>query len=262
MSFVDAHDFPVDLVLRVLGVPGSTYHDWRARQAAPSRRQMEDAELLEMIVKIRASHEYAATYGSPRVWLALRRQGVRCGRKRIERIMRVNGLQGAFLRKGWKGGSTKQNPRHTAAPDLVDRDFTATAPNRLWVADLTRIPTAEGVLWLASLRDAFSNKVVGWATAARADTDLVLTALGHALRSRNVHDGQLIHHSDKGCQGEFNRSSQHFDHRGVRWAGTRSWSRCSKGRGGSGRRTERCGRRCVRRVGLSPRALCSGSSGS
>jgi hypothetical protein len=164
MSFVDAHDFPVDLVLRVLSIPASTYYDWRTRQAAPGRRQLEDAELLEMIVKIRASHEFAGTYGSPRVWLALRRQGVRCGRKRVERIMRANGLQGAFRRKGWKGDSTKQNPRHTAAPDLVDRDFTATAPNRLWVADLTRILTGEGVLWLASVRDAFSNKVVGWAT--------------------------------------------------------------------------------------------------
>jgi putative transposase len=261
MSFVDAHDFPVDLVLRVLGVPASTYYDWRARQAMPGRRQLEDAQLLEMIVKIRASHEFAATYGSPRVWLALRRQGVRCGRKRVERIMRVHGLQGALLRKRWRGGSTKQNPCHTAAPDLVERDFTAAAPNRLWVADLTRIPTEEGVLWLASIRDAFSNKVVGWATAARADTELVLTALGHALRSRNVHDGQLIHHSDKGCQGGFNRSSQHLDHGGVRWAGARCWSGCPKGRGGSGPRTGRCGRRCVRRVGLSPRALCSGSSG-
>jgi putative transposase len=196
MSFIDAHDFPVDLVLRVLSVPASTYYDWRARQAVPSRRQMEDAELLEMIVKIRTAHEFAGTYGSPRVWLALRRQGVRCGRKRVERIMRENGLQGAFLRKGWKGGSTKQNPRHTAAPDLVDRDFTATAPNRLWVADLTRIPTGDGVLWLASVRDAFANKVVGWATDTRADTELVLTALDYALRSRRVHDGQLVHHSD------------------------------------------------------------------
>jgi len=209
MSFIDAHDFPVDLVLRVLSIPASAYYDWRARQVSPSRRQLEDAELLEMIVKIRTVHEFAGTYGSPRVWLQLRRQGVRCGRKRVERIMRENGLQGAFLRKGWKGGSTKQNPRHVAAPDLVDRDFTATAPNRLWVADLTRIPTGEGVLWLASVRDAFSNKVVGWATDTRADTELVLTALDHALRSRKVHDGQLVHHSDKGCQPELNRSSQH-----------------------------------------------------
>ena len=200
MSFVDAHDFPVDLVLRVLGIAPSTYYGWRARVESPSRRQLEDAELLERIEKIRSSHEFAATYGSPRIWLELRRQGVRCGRKRIERIMRSNNLQGAFLRKGWKGGSTKQNPKYTAAPDLVDRDFTASAPNRLWVADLTRIPTGEGVLWLASVRDAFSNRVVGWKTAARADTDLVLTALEYALWSRDVRAGELIHHSDKGCQ--------------------------------------------------------------
>jgi len=215
MSFIDAHDFPVDLVLRVLSIPASTYYDWRVRQAAPSRRRLEDAELLEMIVKIRTAHEFAATYGSPRVWLALRRQGVRCGRKRVERIMREHGLQGAFLRKGWKGGSTRQNPRHIAAPDLVDRDFTAPAPNRLWVADLTRILTGEGVLWLASVRDAFSNKVVGWATETRADTQLVLTALDHALRSRKIHDGQLVHHSDKGCQYTALRFTQRLHDAGI-----------------------------------------------
>jgi putative transposase len=215
MSFVDAHTFSVDLVLRVLGVPASTYYDWRARQAAPSQRQLEDAQLLEMIIKIRTAHEFAATYGSLRVWLELRRQGVRVGRKRVERIMREHGLQGAFLRKGWKGGSTKQNSRHTAAPDLVDRKFDADEPNRLWVADLTRIMTGEGVLWLASVRDAFSNKVVGWATAVRADTVLVLTALDHALRSRNVQDGQLIHHSDKGCQYTALRFTQRLADAGI-----------------------------------------------
>lgn len=101
------------------------------------RPRRENAEPLEMIVKIRTAHEFAGTYGSPRVWLELRRQGMPVGRKRVERIMREAGRQGAFLRKGWKGGSTKQNPRHTAAPDLVDRDFTATVPNRLWAADRT-----------------------------------------------------------------------------------------------------------------------------
>jgi putative transposase len=140
---------------------------------------------------------------------------VRVGRKRVERIMREHGLQGTFLRKGWKGGSTRQNPRHTAAPDLVDRDFTATAPNRLWVADLTRIPTGEGVLWLASVRDAFSNKVVGWATAARADTTLALTALNHALRSRQVRAGDLVHHSDKGCQYTALRFTQRLTDAGI-----------------------------------------------
>lgn len=168
-----------------------------------------------MIVKIRTAHEFAGTYGSPRVWLELRRQGVRVGRKRVERIMREHGLQGAFLRRGWKGGSTKQNPRHAAAPDLVDRQFHADEPNRLWVADLTRIMTGEGVLWLASVRDAFSNKVVGWATAVRADTALVLIALNHALRSRDVQDGQLIHHSDKGCQHTALRFTQRLADAGV-----------------------------------------------
>lgn len=215
MSFIDDHDFPVDLVLRVLSIPSSTYYGWRARVAAPSARQLGDAELLAKILAFRASHEFAPTYGAPRVWLELRRQGVRCGRKRIERIMREHGLRGAHLRKGWKGGSTKQNPQHTAAPDLVNRDFSRPGPNQLWVADLTRIMTGEGVLWLASARDAFSNRVVGWATAARADTNLVLRALEYGLWSRQVRAGQLTHHSDKGCQYTAIRFTQRLADAGI-----------------------------------------------
>ena len=141
--------------MRVLGIPASTYYDWRVRRTNPGPRARADAELLGMIDAIRGEHEFAATYGSPRVWLELRRRGVRVSRKRVERIMRVNGRRGA---KGWKGGSTKQNPHHTAAPDLLGRDFTATAPNTKWVADLTRILTGEGLLWLASVRDAFATR--------------------------------------------------------------------------------------------------------
>jgi len=215
MSFVDAHDFPAGLVLRVLGIAESTYYGWRARRVAPSRRQLDDAALLEQILKVRAAHEFAATYGSPRVWLELRRQGVRVGRKRVERIMRTHGLQGAHLRRGWRHGSTRQNPNHTAAPDLVDRDFRVQAPNRLWVADLTRLVTGEGVLWLASVRDAFANRIVGWATDPRATTALVLTALNHALRSRDVRAGQLIHHSDKGAQYTALRFTQRLVDAGV-----------------------------------------------
>ena len=215
MSFIDAHDFPAGLVLRVLGVAESTYYDRRARQISPSRRELDDAVLLEQILKIRAGHEFATTYGSPRVWLELRRQGVRVGRKRVERLMRTHGLQGAHLRRGWKGGSTRQNPHHTAAPDLVERDFRATAPNRLWVADLTRILTGEGVLWLASVRDAFANRIVGWATDPRATTTLVLTALNHALRSRDIRSGQLIFHSDKGAQYTALRFTQRLVDAGV-----------------------------------------------
>src|SRR4051794_38106410 len=141
-SITRAHDFPAGLVLRVLNIAESTYYDWRAPQVSPSRRQLDDAALLEQIIKIRAADEFAATYGSPPVWLELRRQGVRVGRKRVERLMRAHGLQGAHLRRGWRHGSTRQSPHHTAAPDLVERDFRATAPNRLWVADLTRLVTA------------------------------------------------------------------------------------------------------------------------
>jgi putative transposase len=91
MSFIDAHDFPAGLVLRVLGIAESTYYDWRTRRVSPSRRELDDAVLLEQILKVRAAHEFATTYGSPRVWLELRRQGVRVARKRIERLMRTHG---------------------------------------------------------------------------------------------------------------------------------------------------------------------------
>ena len=215
MSFVDAHDFPVGLVLRVLGIPESTYHHWRARRVSPSRHELDDAGLLEQIVKVRGAHEFAATYGSPRVWLELRRQGVRIGRKRVERIMREHGYRGAHLRRGWKHGSTRQDPTHTAAPDLVDRQFSADAPNQLWVADLTPLVTGEGVPWLASVRDAFANRILGWATDPRATTELVLTALNHGLRSREVRAGELIHHSDKGAQYAAIRFTQRLLDAGV-----------------------------------------------
>ncbi|MGO4618029.1 IS3 family transposase [Nocardia sp. 2YAB30] len=112
--------------------------------------------------------------------------------------MRSAGLQGAFLRRRWRVPSTRQNPRATSAPDLVERDFTAAEPNRLWVADATRIPTGQGVFWLAAVRDAFSNRIVGWKTSDRCGTDLVLGALEYAVWSRDIRDGELIHHSDRG----------------------------------------------------------------
>jgi putative transposase len=221
MSFVDGHDFPAGLVLRVLAIPESTYDDWRARHSAPARRELDDAALLEQIIKVRSVNEFAVTYGSPRVWLELRCQGVRVGRKRVERLMREHGLAGAHLRRGWKHGSTRQDRSHTAAPDLVDRDFRATAPNRLWVADLTRLLTGEAVLWLATVRDAFANRILGWVTDPRAMTALVLTALNHALSSREVRAGQLIHHSDKGAQYTALRFTQRLIDAGVApWTGS------------------------------------------
>ena len=188
--------FGVEPVLRVLGVASSTYHGWVRQQADPSRRRRDDETITAEIVDVHTLS--GGTYGSPRVHQILRRRGVRVSRKRVERLMRQAGLQGAFLRKKWRASSTRQDPRAAPAPDRVNRDFTAPAPNRLWVADATRIPTGEGVFWLAAVRDAFSNRIVGWKTSDRCDTDLVLGAMEYAVWSRDVRDGQLVHHSDRG----------------------------------------------------------------
>ncbi|CCH32976.1 IS3 family transposase [Actinosynnema sp. NPDC047251] len=188
--------FGVEPVLRVLGIASSTYHGWVRRQAEPPRRRRDDETITAEIVDIRTAS--GGTYGSPRVHQVLRRRAVRVSRKRVERLMRQAGLQGAFLRKKWRTSSTRQDPRATPAPDRVNRDFTAPAPNRLWVADATRIPTGEGTFRLAAVRDAFSNRIVGWKTGDRCDTDLVLGALEYAIWSRDVRDGQLVHHSDRG----------------------------------------------------------------
>ncbi|MFR9797117.1 IS3 family transposase [Streptomyces sp. MS06] len=144
----------------------------------------------------------------PRVHAVLRREGAHVGRKRVERLMRQAGLQGVSPRR--PRGFTRRNPAAESAPDMVQRDFIADAPYRLWVADISLIPTGEGPWWLASIRDAFSRRIVGWHTSERADADLVLTALEYALHGRPVEPGTLIHHSDHGCQGGFNRSSQHL----------------------------------------------------
>jgi transposase InsO family protein len=175
--------------------------------------------------------------------------------------MRAAGRRGRAPKR-WRT-TTVPDPTATPPADLIGRDFaTATAAlNARWCGDITYIHTWEGWLYLATVIDLGSRRVVGWATADHLRTDLIDHALVNAVTSRRPARG-VIFHSDRGCQGEFNQSSQHLDHGGVRWAGTRSWSGCPKRRGGSGRRTGRCGRRCVRRVGLSPRALCSGSSGS
>jgi putative transposase len=203
MSFVDQHRdrFGVEPILRVLQIPVSTFYGWLAQQRDPCQRRRQDAWLVG---KIRAVHgRSGGTYGAPRVHAQLRRDGVRTSRKRVARLMGQAGLQGAFLRKRWRC-STRQDPRATPAPDLVDRNFKAEAPNRLWVADISRIGTGEGPLWLAGVRDAFSRRIVGWEASDRADVELVLGALEYAVWGRGL-DGdpaqrRLIHHSDRGAE--------------------------------------------------------------
>jgi putative transposase len=210
MSFVSEHHdrFGVEPILRVLELPVSTFYGWLAQQRRPCRRRCQDALLLG---KIRAVHQRSGgTYGAPRVHAQLRRDGVRTSRKRVERLMASHGLQGAFVRKRWRC-STGQDPRATPAPDLVDRKFKTEAPNRLWVADISRIPTGEGPLWLASVCDAFSRRIVGWKASDRADVELVLGALEYAVWGRGLDDDpaqrRLVHHSDRGAQRGFKGSS-------------------------------------------------------
>ena len=177
---------------RVLGVSPSGYYAWRSRtQSARARR---DEELREAI---RAIHEASrGTYGVPRVHAELAAQGCRVSRKRVARLMREAGLAGVSRRRGVR--TTCADSSHRAAPDRVERQFQAEAPDRIWVADITYVPTWAGFLYLAVVLDVFSRRVVGWSMANHLRTELVLNALNMALARRRP--GQVIHHSDQGTQ--------------------------------------------------------------
>jgi putative transposase len=215
MSFVEAHRdrFGVEPVLRVLEIPVSTFYGWLARRRRPSPRDIEETWLGEQIQRIHT--DSGGTYGSPKVHAQLRREGIRVSRKRVERLMRTHGLQGAFLRK-CRRSSTRRDPAATPAPDLVNRNFNSDAPDRLWVADISRIPTGEGALWLASVRDAFSRRIVGWKASDRADTELVLGALEYGLWSRKVERERLVFHSDHGGPYTAIRFTQRLVEAGAR----------------------------------------------
>jgi putative transposase len=185
--------FPIATLCRVLGVSPSGYYAWSERP--PSARVQADEILLEQIRAIHAQSR--GTYGARRIRIELREQGIPCARKRIARLMRQAGLAGAQRRR--YRGTTRQNREATAAPDLVQRDFTALGPNQLWVADVTYVPTGEGWLYLATVLDAWSRRIVGWAMGETLRTDLVLEALNMAVWNRRPAAG-VVHHSDRGAQ--------------------------------------------------------------
>jgi len=203
------HTFGVAPLLAAIGEPVSTFYARSSRQ--PSAGAVADAAVAERIEAI--WERSRRSYGAPRIHTMLAREGILVGRKRVARLMRQLRIAGAHLHKHWK--TTRQDRSATAAPDLVERDFTAAAPNTLWVADLAYIKTLQGILYLAVVLDVFSRKVVGWQMADTMTTDLVLSAFEMGLWRRDVMRDGLIHHSDKGSQGGFNRSSQHLDHGGA-----------------------------------------------
>ena len=158
-------------------------------------RSRQDAVLTE---KIREVHERSRqTYGYPRVHAELRALGVGCGRRRVARLMREAGLRGCL--RGRSRRTTRRDPRATPAPDLVARDFRASAPDRLWLADITYVKTGEGFLHVAFVLDAHSRRIVGWSMASHLRTELVVDALEMALWRREPGAG-LVHHTDRGSQ--------------------------------------------------------------
>lgn len=185
--------FPIATMARVLGVSETGYYAWRHR--SPSTHALADAALLKRVRTVHASSR--ETYGSPRVHAELRAGGERHGRKRIARLMREAGLIGASRRRNGPI-TTRRDKEARPAPDLVDRRFSAPGPNRLWVADITFIPTAAGFLYLAVVLDAWSRKIVGWSMANHLRAELVLDALEMAVGQRRPRD--VIHHSDQGSQ--------------------------------------------------------------
>jgi transposase InsO family protein len=212
-SYIEEHRerFGVEPICTTLEVSASAYYE-RAK-GKRSARVIEDERLLE---RIREVHErnYCA-YGYRRMWIALKREGEEVGKGRVQRLMRDAGIQGAKRRgKPWR--TTKPDPEARRRPDLVERDFSAEAPNRLWVGDLTYLRSWEGVTYLAFVLDAFSRKVVGWQLASHMRTDLVLDALRMALAQREPGaDFELVAHTDRGSQYTSADYTQELDDHGV-----------------------------------------------
>ena len=182
----------VATMCRVLGVSPSGYYAWRRR--GRSDRWRRDEELRGAIRTIHKASR--GTYGMPRVHAELVAGGLGVSRKRVARLMRVAGLAGVSRRRGVR--TTRVDRSHGAAPDRVERRFRADAPDRLWVADITYVPTWTGFVYLAMVLDVFSRKVVGWAMAHHLRTELVLAALNMAIGQRRPKE--VVHHSDKGSQ--------------------------------------------------------------
>jgi len=193
---------------RVLEVSTSGYYAWRKRER--SQRAREDAMLTAAIKRIH--EESSGTYGAPRIHAKLRREGYRIGRKRVARLMRAAGLRGVSRRSFVTTTSRDQAAR--PAPDLVERDFSATAPNQLWVADITYVPTATRFMYLSVVIDAFGRRVVGWSMAGHLRAELVVDALEMAVRQRRPQN--VVHHSDQGSQYTSIAFGQRCKRAGVR----------------------------------------------
>ncbi len=206
MSFISAHRerWGVEPICRTLEVAPSTYY--AAANRPPCARQVGDQALRPEVARVHKDNY--GVYGAHKVWRQLNREGFEVGRDRVRRLMRK--LQLAGVRRGKVKRTTVPSETSERPQDLVERTFMATAPNRLWVADLTYVSAWTGFVYAAFVVDVFSRRIVGWRVAASLRAELALDALEMAIWGRRSQqlDG-LVHHSDRGVQGGFNRSSQH-----------------------------------------------------
>ena len=200
VAFIDAHreTYGVEPICAQLPIAPSTYYEAKARQADPSRvpaRAQRDEVLRGAITHV--WHANRRVYGVRKVWRQLTREGVVAARCTVARLMRAEGLRGVV--RGARVRTTIPDAGADAAQDLVDRDFTATQPNQLWVADFTYVATWRGMVYVAFVIDVFSRRIVGWRASASMRTDLALDALEQALYDRQTEAG-LVCHSDRGSQ--------------------------------------------------------------
>lgn len=185
--------YPVRMMCRCLKVSPSGYYDWRGR--APSRRSIENKQLLGVIREIHAASD--GVYGSPKVWDELRRRGESCGRGRVERLMRAEGPRGIPLKRRWQ--SRPSSPRPSGIENHLARDFSAQERNTKWVSDITYIRTGEGWVYLAVVLDLFTRRVIGWSMGSSLSSEIVMKAVLMALGQRGD-TRPAVFHSDRGAQ--------------------------------------------------------------
>lgn len=203
-----SEQYPVRLLCRVLGVSSSGYYAWRTRGV--SQRQQENGALLAQIRAVLEASRH--TYGSPRIHAELQARSVACSRSRVARLMQQHGLQ-ARCRRRFRV-TTHPDPRHVVAANILARDFSAHRVNQKWLTDITYIDTQQGWLYLATVLDVFSRRIVGWSMHKRMTTTLVMDALQMALAHR-LPSADLLHHSDRGSQYTSGDYQALLNHRGI-----------------------------------------------
>jgi putative transposase len=210
IAFIDDHRtvYGVEPICGMLRIAPSTYHAHAAQRTDPARaspRARQDLVLMAQIQRVHAAN--FGVYGARKVWRQLGREGITVARCTVERLMRRLGLRGAV--RGKEIRTTIPDKTSPCPADKVNRQFWAPHPNALWVSDFTYVATWQGFVYVAFVIDVFARRIVGWRVSRTAHADFVLDALEQALHDRRPLQGGLIHHSDRGSQGGFKRSSQH-----------------------------------------------------